>query len=144
MTVLVIDDDAHIRSSIGKFLIARGHTVIEAADGEKGVEVVESQAVDIVITDVKMPGIDGFEVLRRMRSVAPEIEVIVITGVNESENAFRALREGAFDFLPSLLRWRRCRRLSGARCAIRRFEKRRIGFRRGWIGWRYRSERRAV
>ena len=98
MTVLVIDDDAHIRSSIGKFLIARGHTVIEAADGEKGVEVVESQAVDIVITDVKMPGIDGFEVLRRVRSVAPETEVIVITGVQEAENAFRALREGAFDF----------------------------------------------
>ena len=98
MTVLVIDDDAHIRSSIGKFLIARGHTVIEAANGEKGVEVVESQAVDIVITDVKMPGMDGFGVLRRVRSVAPEIEVIVITGVKESENAFRALREGAFDF----------------------------------------------
>ncbi len=98
MTVLVIDDDAHIRSSIGKFLIARGHTVIEAANGEKAVEVVKSQAVDIVITDVKMPGMDGFEVLRRVRSVAPEIEVIVITGVKESENAFRALREGAFDF----------------------------------------------
>ena len=65
MTVLVIDDDAYIRSSIGKCLIARGHTVIEAADGEKGVEVVESQAVDIVITDVKMPGMDGFEVVRR-------------------------------------------------------------------------------
>ncbi len=98
MTILVIDDDAHIRAAIGKFLIARGHTVIEAANGEKGVEVVESQAVDIVITDVKMPGMDGFEVLRRVRSVAPETEVIVITGVKESENAFRALREGAFDF----------------------------------------------
>ena len=98
MTVLVIDDDAYIRTAIGKFLIARGHTVIEAANGERGVEVVESQAVDIVITDVKMPGVDGFEVLRRVRSVSPETEVIVITGVKEAENAFRALREGAFDF----------------------------------------------
>ena len=98
MTVLVIDDDAHIRTAIGKFLIARGHTVIEAADGEKGVEVVESQAVDIVITDVKMPKMDGLEVLRQVQSVSPETEVIVITGVKEAENAFRALREGAFDF----------------------------------------------
>ena len=79
MTVLVIDDDAHIRSSIG-------------------VEVVESQAVDIVITDVKMPGMNGFEVLRQVQSISPETEVIVITGVQEAENAFRALREGAFDF----------------------------------------------
>ena len=69
-------------------------------NGEKGVEVVESQAVDIVITDVKMPGMDGFEVLQRVRSVAHEIEVIVITGVKESENAFRALREGADCFNP--------------------------------------------
>ncbi len=98
MTVLVIDDDTHIRSSIGKFLIARGHTVIEAADGEKGVEVVESQAVDIVITDVKMPKMDGLEVLRQVQSISLETEVIVITGVKEAENAFRALREGAFDF----------------------------------------------
>ena len=104
MTVLVIDDDAHIRSSIGKFLIARGHTVIEAANGETGIEVVASQAVDIVITDVKMPGVDGFEVLRRMRSVSPETEVIVITGVKESEHAFRALREGAFDFFTKPLK----------------------------------------
>ena len=98
MTVLVIDDDAYIRSSIGRFLIARGHTVIEAADGEKGVEVVKSQAVDIVITDVKMPKMDGLEVLRQVRSVSPETEAIVITGVKEVENAFRALRDGAFDF----------------------------------------------
>ena len=96
MAVLVVDDDAHIRSSIGKFLIARGHTVIEAANGEKAVEVVESQDVDIVITDVKMPGMDGFEVLRWVRSIAPGIEAIVITGVKDSESAFRALREGSF------------------------------------------------
>ena len=98
MTILVIDDDAYIRSSIGRFLIARGHTVIEAADGERGVEVVKSQAVDIVITDVKMPKMDGLEVLRQVQSISPETEVIVITGVKEVENAFRALRDGAFDF----------------------------------------------
>ena len=69
----MIDDDTHIRTAIGKFLIARGHTVIEAANGERGVEVVGSQAVDIVITDVKMPGLDGFEVLRRCGLLRPRL-----------------------------------------------------------------------
>ena len=82
------------------------HTVIEAADGEKGIEVVESQAVDIVITDVKMPGMDGFEVLRQVQSISPETEVIVITGVKEAENAFRALREGRLISSTNPSRWR--------------------------------------
>jgi DNA-binding NtrC family response regulator len=98
MTVLVIDDDPQIRASVGKFLVARGHTVIEAASGEKGLEVIQKTPVDIVITDVRMPGIDGFEVLRQVKELSPETEVIVITAINESQNAFRAMHEGAFDF----------------------------------------------
>ena len=145
MTVLVIDDDAHIRASLGTFLIARGHTVIEAANGAKGVEVVESQAVDIVITDVKMPGMDGFEVLRRVRSVAPETEVIVITGVKESENAFRALREGAFDFFnkPFKVEELHAAIRRTVRYQVLRKEKDRVVW-RGWTGLRRRSEREAV
>ena len=98
MSILVIDDDPEIRSSVGMFLQARGHMVYEAADGFVGVKVLRKEAVDIVITDVKMPGMDGFEVLREVKRLSPDTEVIVITAFSEVEHAFRAMRDGAFDF----------------------------------------------
>ncbi len=98
MSILVIDDDPEIRSSVGMFLQARGHMVYEAADGFVGMKVLRREAVDIVITDVKMPGMDGFEVLREVKRLSPDTEVIVITAFSEVEHAFRAMRDGAFDF----------------------------------------------
>ncbi len=98
LSILVIDDDPEIRSSVGMFLQARGHMVYEAADGLVGVKVLRREAVDIVITDVKMPGMDGFEVLREVKRLSPDTEVIVITAFSEVEHAFRAMRDGAFDF----------------------------------------------
>ena len=78
MSILVIDDDPEIRSSVGMFLQARGHMVYEAADGFVGMRVLRREAVDIVITDVKMPGMDGFEVLRKVKRLSPDTEVIVM------------------------------------------------------------------
>ena len=98
MSILVIDDDPEIRSSVGMFLQARGHMVYEAADGFVGVKVLRRETVDIVITDVKMPGMDGFEVLREVKRLSPDTEVIVVTAFSEVEHAFRAMRDGAFDF----------------------------------------------
>ena len=88
MSILVIDDDPEIRSSVGMFLQARGHMVYEASDGLVGVKVLRREAVDIVITDVKMPGMDGFEVLREVKRLSPDTEVIVITAFSEVEHAF--------------------------------------------------------
>ena len=99
MSILVIDDDPEILSSVGMFLQARGgHMVYEASDGLVGVRVLRREAVDIVITDVKMPGMDGFEVLREVKRLSPDTEVIVVTAFSEVEHAFRAMRDGAFDF----------------------------------------------
>ncbi len=92
-----------------------------------------------------MPGMDGLEVLRRVRSIAPETEVIVITGVKESENAFRALREGAFDFFnkPFKVEDLNAAIQRTVRYQVLRKEKDRW-CRRGWISSRRRSEREAV
>ena len=98
MSILVIDDDPEIRSSVGMFLQAQGHMVYEPVDGFVGVKVLRREVVDIVITDVEMPGMDGFEVLREVKRLSPDTEVIVVTAFSEVEHAFRAMRDGAFDF----------------------------------------------
>ena len=102
MSILVIDDDPEIRSSVGMFLQARGHMVYEAADGLVGIKVLRREAVDIVITDVKMPGMDGFEVLREVKRLSPDTEVIVITAFSEVEHAFRAMSDGAFEYFEAV------------------------------------------
>ena len=61
--ILVIDDDPEILISVGRFLKSEGHRVYTAAGGEEGLEALQKEAVDIVITDVQMPGMDGFEVI---------------------------------------------------------------------------------
>jgi DNA-binding NtrC family response regulator len=96
MSILVVDDDPKIRSSVAKFLKAQGHQVCEAGGGSEGLAALRAEPMDIVITDVRMPGMDGFEVLREVRRVSPGTEVIMITAFNDVENAFRAMREGAF------------------------------------------------
>ena len=98
MDILVADDDPKVTSSVGKFLKARGHRVHEAGDGSAAVEILQRETIDIVITDLKMPGVDGFEVLREARRLSPDAEVILITGYDDPESSFRAIREGAFDF----------------------------------------------
>ncbi len=98
LSILVIDDDPHILQSIEDYLKARGHRVCLADGGTKGIEVLRREAVDIVITDIKMPDMDGFQVLQEVRRLSPDTEVIMITGYGEIEAAVRSMREGAFDF----------------------------------------------
>ena len=118
MSILVIDDDPEIRSSVGMFLQARGHMVYEAADGFVGMKVLRKETVDIVITDVKMPGMDGFEVLREVKRLSPDTEVIVITAFSEVEHAFRAMRDGAFDFFTKPFKVEEAERLFAADHAL--------------------------
>ena len=107
MSILVIDDDPEIRSSVGMFLQAQGHMVYEAVARLVGVKVPRREAVDIVITDVKMPEMYGFEVLRKVKHLSSDSEVIVVTAVSEVAHAFRAMRDGAFGFFAKSFRvWR--------------------------------------
>ena len=104
MDILVIDDDPKIRSTLETYLKDRGHRVSLAADGEAGLACLRSRPADIAIVDVRMPGMDGFEVLQEARQISPGTDVIIITGYREIENAFRAMREGAFDFFTKPLK----------------------------------------
>ena len=71
MSALVVDDDARLRSSICKFLRARGHRTHDAGNGTDALGLLRQHDFDIVITDIKMPGMDGFELLREVRRLSP-------------------------------------------------------------------------
>lgn len=99
MKVLVIDDEKPTLSMFKLFLAAYGYDVFTAEDGEKGLELYKETSPDIVFTDIKMPGIDGLEVLRRIRKTSSETQVVIITGHGDMEKAVEALDMDASDFI---------------------------------------------
>lgn len=98
LSILLIDDDQDGQRTLQQFLDVRSHRVFVANNGAEGLEILQRESVDIVITDLMMPKLDGFEVLKAVRNQAPDVEVIIITGHGDMDGAVRALREGAFDF----------------------------------------------
>ncbi len=97
--ILLIDDDPGIRNVMAISLEEAGYCVFTASDGETGISVCEREQPPIVITDIRMPGMDGLEVLKRVKALAPDTEVIVVTAFDESEYAVRALQLDASDFV---------------------------------------------
>ena len=98
-TVLVIDDEAATLTMFRLFLNAYGYSVLTAENGKTGLGLVREHHPDIVFTDLKMPGLDGFEVLKQIKKMAPETEVIVITGHGDMDHVVRALNLDATDFI---------------------------------------------
>ena len=97
--ILLIDDEPGIRRMMSLDLSADGYEVLLAEDGPAGLELFEREKPNLVLTDIKMPGLDGIEVLKRIKSRVPETEVIVITGHGDMETAIKALQMDAGDFI---------------------------------------------
>ena len=97
--ILVIDDDAEIRKSFKMTLEYAGYDVTLAATGDEGVKLVEQEAPDLVFCDIKMPGMDGLEVLQKLQHLKDVMPIVVITGNADIQNAVEATRLGAFDFI---------------------------------------------
>ncbi len=97
--VLVVDDEGANRYSVSKTLQKVGYMVSEAANGEEALEMISRQTFDVVLTDIRMPGLDGIELLRRIREQSPEVIVILMTAYATLGNAVEALRLGAHDYL---------------------------------------------
>ncbi len=98
--VLVIDDDKHIRDACRQILVKDHYDVTEAEDGLQGLEFLKNKVYDIVILDLKMPGISGMSVLKKIKENYSDTVVIVITGYATVESAVEAMKIGANDFLP--------------------------------------------
>lgn len=97
--LLVIDDDAAVRLSIRSFLEDSGFTVLEADSGKQGVSICAEQLPDLVLCDLRLPDLDGLEVIRSVASTGINIPVIVISGLGEVHDVVQALRLGAADYL---------------------------------------------
>lgn len=98
--ILVIDDDEVMRDSCRKILCKMGCLVEVAENGLRGLDVLRAQSFDVIILDLKMPGLDGMEVLRIIKEESPQTEVVVITGYATVESAVEAMKLGAYDFIP--------------------------------------------
>ena len=98
-TILVVDDDPSVRRFLKSALRKKGHRVVAAATGQEAVPMVFHQQVDIVLIDVKMPGLSGTQTLRHLLEVDPSLAVIMLTGYGSIATAREAMRLGAYDYL---------------------------------------------
>ncbi len=99
MKVLVIDDEMRFLETTAKLLRRRGFETLTASSGLRALDIVATEPVDVVILDVKMPGIDGIEVLKRIKLTRPAAEVIMLTGHVSLESAVDGLKYGACDYV---------------------------------------------
>jgi len=98
--VLIIDDDESMRVGCGQTLEAARFSVALASDGEEGLEKASRESFDVAVLDLKMPGLPGLEVLRRLRQDSPNLMVIIMTGYATIESAVDAIQLGAYNYLP--------------------------------------------
>jgi two-component system response regulator AtoC len=96
--VLVADDKENMRKLVGRIL-ADGYAVEEAEDGGRALALVATRPYDVVVTDIRMPGADGFELLAAVKARDPATEVVMMTGYATVQDAVRAMKQGAFDYL---------------------------------------------
>ena len=97
--ILIVEDDPTVGESLGLLLKKKGHEILLAANGKEGFQLFRHEVVDLVITDVVMPKMDGIELLEAVKGLRPETEVIVISAQGTIEKAVQAMKFGAFDFI---------------------------------------------
>jgi len=97
--ILVVDDEKSMRDLLSITLAKEGYDVLTAAGGEPAIEALHRESVDAVITDLRMPKVDGLQVLRVAKEISPDMAVIVITAVASTETAVEAMKLGAYDYI---------------------------------------------
>lgn len=99
MRVLIIDDERSIRNTLKEILEFEGHEITLAADGAEGLEAASASSFDVIFCDIKMPGMDGIEVLDKLISMGIDSSVVMITGHGSVDTAVECIKKGAFDFI---------------------------------------------
>jgi DNA-binding NtrC family response regulator len=98
-SILVVDDERSIRVTVGEFLRTSGYQVQTVEDALLAEATLKERAFDVVLTDIVLPGMSGVELLRRVRTLAPETLVLIMTGEPTIETAVETVRAGAYDYL---------------------------------------------
>jgi len=98
-TILVVDNGETMRETLLKILEREGYNVLTAKDGQAALEVLRENKINLIISDVCMPRMDGNKLLKQAKAVLPDVEIILMTGHGKMEMGFEALKEGAFDFI---------------------------------------------
>lgn len=99
MHILMIDDEVKLCEKIGKFLKLKGHQMLQAHSGEEGLSILQNHTIDLILLDLRMPGMDGLTCLKQIRSQGIKSEVIIISAHGEIPDAVQAMKLGAYDYL---------------------------------------------
>jgi len=99
-SLLIVDDESAILESLGRLLERDGYLVTTAKSAEEALGILQRQSFDLLVTDLRLPHLSGLELLRIVRRMAPDTEVILMTAYGQIEDAVEAMKEGAYDFLP--------------------------------------------
>ena len=98
-TILIIDDDDQLRKSFEKLLIEEGYSVKSAPSGEAGLKLIQTKVLDLVILDMRLPGMNGFDTFQAIHEIEPKLSVIIMTAYGTTETAIEATKMGAFDYI---------------------------------------------
>lgn len=97
--MLVVDDESDVRETVADLLANAGYEVLTAGDGAAAIRSVVTRALDVVLLDIEMPTLGGIQALATIRAIAPQVRVVMLSGVTDEDVARRALAFGAFDYI---------------------------------------------
>ncbi len=97
--ILIVDDEEGLREGLSKLLEGEGYAVIAAETGEEALQILQQSHIDLVLTDMRMPGMDGIELLKKIRERYGELGVIILTGYGQIESYIEAMNFGAIEYV---------------------------------------------